>query len=211
MERKLLSMALAIILVVTLAGCAANGGYDPGRSAAAGALGGAATGAALGSIIGAATGSAATGAWVGAAAGALAGGIGGYLYANHMNNQIRSAELAAQQANYNPSMGNFVNVDRVEVVPPMVRPGQTITMRMMYTVLTPDNRPAPATLVREVRLGGQLMGRSNENPVGNVIGTYQDQVTFGLPQDAPPGTYSVISRVRSPYGNAEREAFFTVQ
>ena len=91
MARKILAIAMVLILGAGLAGCATESGYyDPGRSAGAGALGGAATGAALGAIIGAATGSPATGAWVGAAAGGVVGAVGGYLYAEHRNSQMHS-------------------------------------------------------------------------------------------------------------------------
>ena len=105
MVRKSLVAALICIFIGSLAGCATDGTYDPGRSAGAGALGGAATGAAVGSIVGAATGHAGTGAWVGAAAGGVAGAVGGYLYAEHRNSQARSSQAAAQTYNYTPAPG----------------------------------------------------------------------------------------------------------
>ncbi|MBI4795160.1 MAG: hypothetical protein HY790_04850 [Deltaproteobacteria bacterium] len=125
MARKFLVIAMVLIFGAALAGCATESGYyDPGRSAGAGALGGAATGAALGAIIGAATGAPATGAWVGAAAGGLLGGVGGYLYAEHRNSQMRSAQAAAQSYNYSPDRGALVDVNRVYVnpSPPSSRP-----------------------------------------------------------------------------------------
>ena len=123
MVRKSLLVGLICIFIGSLAGCATNGTYDPGRSAGAGALGGAATGAAIGSIVGAATGHAGTGAWVGAAAGGVAGAVGGYLYAEHRNSQARSSQAAAQAYNYTPAQGNVVSIDRVDVNPSTVRAG----------------------------------------------------------------------------------------
>jgi hypothetical protein len=212
MSRKILVLAIAAIFAVSLAGCQTESGYyDPGRSAGAGALGGAATGAALGAIIGAATGSPATGAWIGAASGALVGGVGGYLYAQHRNNTIRDQQAAAQAYNYNPSQGNVVAVDSAVASPAVVRPGQQVNLGMTYTILTPSNNPTSVTLVREVRLGGQLVGQPYQTTVTNANGTFNDSVAYSLPSNASYGNYTVTSRVASSYGTGQREAYFSVQ
>jgi hypothetical protein len=211
MVRKSLVAALICILVGSLAGCATNGYYDPARSAGAGALGGAATGAAVGSIVGAATGSPATGAWVGAASGGVLGAVGGYLYAEHRNSQTRSAQAAAQSHNYTPAQGNVVSIDRVDVTPSRVRAGQQVQLGMTYTILTPDNRPVAVTLVREVRLGGTMVGQPYQTTVNNTSGTYSDQVAYALPGNATPGTYTVTSRINSNYGSAQRDGSFNVR
>jgi len=211
MVRKSLVIASICILVGSLAGCATNGTYDPGRSAGAGALGGAATGAAVGSIVGAATGHAATGAWVGAAAGGVLGGVGGYLYAEHRNSQARSGQAAAQAYNYTPAQGNVVSIDRVQVNPSTARAGQQVQLGMTYTILTPDSNPVAVTLVREVRLGGTMVGQPYQTTVNNANGTYTDQVGYSLPGNATPGTYTVTSRISSSYGSAQKDGSFTVR
>ena len=211
MARKILAIPLVFILIVSLFGCATNGYYDPARSAGAGALGGAATGAALGSIIGAATGSAATGAWVGAAAGAVVGGVGGYLYANHMNSQTRSAQAAAQSYNYSPAQGNVVAIEKADVNPSRARAGQQVNMTMAYTFLTPNNVPVSATLGREVRFGGAIVGQPYQVQVTNANGTYVDQIAFSVPNNAAPGTYTVTNTVSSGYGSAVRNTYFIVE
>ncbi len=211
MNRKLLAVALIVILTVSLAGCVTESGYySPERSAGAGALGGAATGAALGSIIGAATGSAATGAWVGAAAGGLLGGVGGYLYAQHRNSEIQSPQAAAQAYNYQ-GQGNVVNVDTATASPATVRPGQQVNLGMNYTILTPSNTPVNITLQREIRYNGQLVGKPYQTTVTNGNGSYNDQVAYALPNNATPGTYTVVNRVTSAYGTAQKDSYFTVQ
>jgi hypothetical protein len=211
MVRKALVAALICIFIGSLAGCATNGTYDPGRSAGAGALGGAATGAAVGSIIGAGTGSPATGAWVGAAAGGVLGAVGGYLYAEHRNSQARSGQAAAQAYNYTPAQGNVVSIDRVEVNPSTAGAGQQVQLGMTYTILTPDSNPVPVTLVREVRFGGNMVGQPYQTTVNNRNGSYTDQVAYSLPGNATPGTYTVTSRISSSYGSAQRDGSFTVR
>lgn len=211
MVRKSLMVALISILIGFLGGCATNGTYDPGRSAGAGALGGAATGAAVGSIVGAATGHAGTGAWVGAAAGGVLGAVGGYLYAEHRNSQARSSQAAAQAYNYTPAQGNVVSIDRVEANPSTVGVGQQVQLGMTYTILTPDNQPVAVTLVREVRLGGNMVGQPYQTTVNNANGTYTDQVAYSLPGNATRGTYTVTSRISSSYGSTQRDGNFTVR
>ncbi|MCK9377541.1 MAG: hypothetical protein M0P73_15490 [Syntrophobacterales bacterium] len=211
MTRKLLAVALVVIFAVSLAGCATDSGYyDPGRSAGAGALGGAATGAAIGSIIGAAVGSPATGAWVGAAAGGVLGGVGGYLYAEHRNSETRSAQAAAQAYNYQ-GQGNVVSIDSVSATPSTVRAGQQVNLSMNYTILTPANTPVSVTLVREVRLNGQMVGSPYQTTVSNANGSYTDNINYALPSNATPGNYTVTSKVMSSYGSNQRDAYFTVQ
>jgi hypothetical protein len=211
MNRKWLAIALVVILAGSLAGCATESGYyDPYRSAGAGALGGAATGAAIGSIIGAATGSAATGAWIGAAAGGTLGLVGGALYAAHRNSEIRSSQAAAQAYNYQ-GQGNVVSVDNVSASPSMARPGQQVNLGMTYTILTPSNAMVNVSLVREMRVNGQLVGSPYQTAVSNDNGTYSDNVSYSLPSNATPGNYTVTSKVMSSYGSSQRDANFTVQ
>lgn len=211
MTRKWLAIALLVLFAVSLTGCVTESGYyDPARSAGAGALGGAATGAAIGSIIGAATGHAATGAWVGAAAGGVLGGVGGYLYAEHRNSEIRSSQAAAQAYNYQ-GQGNVVSVDSATASPSTLRPGQQVNLGMNYTILTPANTPVSVTLVREVRFNGSPVGTPYQTTVSNANGTFTDNVSYALPNNATPGTYTVTSRVMSSYGTSQRDAMFTVQ
>jgi len=209
--RKIIAVILVLLLTVTFMSCTTpSGTYDPGRSTAAGALGGAAAGAALGSIIGAATGSPATGAWVGAASGAIVGGIGGALYARHMNQQMRSRSVAAQQYNYTPTQGAVVDINEVRAAPTTVRPGQNVDIYTTYTILTPQDTPAQVTLYREVRRNGQIIGQPYSVQATNQNGTHQDRVAFTVPRNASPGSYMVTNRITSPYGSAERSAYFTV-
>jgi|UniRef100_A0A7C5EN08 hypothetical protein len=211
MIRKSLALLVILVFAVTFLGCVTESGYyDPARSAGAGALGGAATGAALGAIIGAATGSPATGAWIGAASGALVGAIGGALYAEHRNQQMRNAAMAAEYYNYTPARGALVEVNEARALPATVRPGQTVDMLMTYTVLTPENAPVQVTLYRDVSMGGRPVGQPYQVQATNQNGTYQDRVGFTVPRDAPPGTYAVRNRVMTAFGTSERTAYFRV-
>ncbi|MDD3579689.1 MAG: glycine zipper domain-containing protein [Desulfobacca sp.] len=211
MVRKSLTIMVASLMLISLAGCSVNGHYDPARSAGAGTLGGAALGAALGSIIGAGTGSAATGAWVGAASGALVGGVGSYLYAKHKESQVRDANLAAQQYSYSPSRGNIITIEKVDTNPTKVKPGGQVDMIMSYTLLTPENQPIPVTVAREVQFGGSRFSPPSQNQTTKANGTYVDQVAYQVPKAAQPGTYTVVNKIITDQGFDEKTTYFVVE
>jgi hypothetical protein len=71
--------------------------------------------------------------------------------------------------------------------------------------------PVSATLVREIRYHGSLVGSPYQTTVTNTNGSYQDNVAYSLPNNATPGVYTVVTRLMSSYGTSQREASFTVQ
>ena len=147
---------------------------------------------------------------MGAAAGGVLGGVGAALYASHRNSEIRSRQAAAQAYNYQ-GQGNVVSVDRASASPGMVRPGQAVNLGVDYTILTPDNQPVSATLEREIRYQGSLVGSPHRTTVTNSNGSYNDTVTYSLPSNATPGVYTVLTRLSSNYGTSQRDASFNVQ
>jgi hypothetical protein len=104
-----------------------------------------------------------------------------------------------------------VAIERAEVTPSVVSPGQQVNLGVTYTILTPSNTPVSVTLVREVRYGGNLLGQPYQTTVSNSNGTFTDTVAYALPSNATPGNYTVTERVLSSYGTAQRDAYFTVQ
>jgi len=104
-----------------------------------------------------------------------------------------------------------VSVDRATASPGVVGRGQQVMLGVDYTILTPDNAPVSATLMREVRYGGSLVGSPYQTTVTNTNGSYNDTVTYSLPSNATPGVYTVITRLSSNYGTSQRDASFTVQ
>jgi hypothetical protein len=93
----------------------------------------------------------------------------------------------------------------------MARPGQQIMLGVDYTILTPDNAPVSANLLREIRYQGSLVGSPYETTVSNSNGSYNDTVTYSLPGNATPGVYTVVTRLSSNYGTSQRDASFSVQ
>ncbi len=82
---------------------------------------------------------------------------------------------------------------------------------MTYTILTPSNAPVSVTLIREIRFKRPAFGAAVPDHGEQRNGTFSDSVAYTLPSNAGYGSYSVISRVSSSYGSAQREAYFTVR
>ena len=55
------------------------------------------------------------------------------------------------------------------------------------------------------------MGSPYQTTVTNANGSFNDNVTYSLPNNATPGVYTVISRLKSNYGTSQRDASFTGQ
>jgi hypothetical protein len=68
-----------------------------------------------------------------------------------------------------------------------------------------------ANLVREIWYNGSLVGSPYETTVTNANGSYNDNVTYSLPNNATPGVYTVVTRLMSNYGTSQRDASFSVQ
>ena len=56
-----------------------------------------------------------------------------------------------------------------------------------------------------------MVGSPYQTTVSNANGSFTDNVSYALPNNATPGTYTVTSRVTSSYGTSQRDASFTVQ
>ena len=104
-----------------------------------------------------------------------------------------------------------MSVDNAVASPSVARAGQPIKLGVNYTILTPDNTPVSANLVREVRYQGNMVGSPYQTTVTNSNGTFKDNVTYSLPNNATPGVYTVVTRLQSTYGTSQQETSFTVQ
>ena len=181
-------LATLLILVITVslggAGCATISEHE---KTAIGAGAGAAGGALIGGLISRNT----TGVVVGGLIGALAGGGIGY----YLERQDRTAQQAAAATGYSPAQGNVVRVDSVQALPTQLRPGETISLAITYTVLTP--RADESYLVREtreIRYNGALVANpTTEFQRSN--GTFTSALPITLPATAGRGGYEVTTTV----------------
>ena len=202
MRVKIISIVTILsFMAVSLFGCAS---IVPEEHK--GAATGAAVGGATGVVAGAVLGQSAKGAIIGGLAGALVGGlIGHYAY-----DQKKTKEETAQKYAYQSSMGTVLRIEGVTAMPSVVKPGEKVDLNATYAVLAPTDTDLNITETREIRMGGELVGKPEVN-VTRRGGTYSSTVPLFLPSDAKPGTYTVVTTIQTEKAKDSRETSFTVK
>ena len=203
MYRKIISVAVILMFLTGIFGCASI--PEEHKGAATGAGIGAATGAIAGALLGS-KGAKTEMAVVGGLLGALAGGaIGHYAY-----DQKRTKEETAQKYNYKPSEGTLIRIEDVSVSPSVAKPGDKVDMKMTYAVLgVAAGKELEISEIREIRYQGELYGKP-EIQVSRDDGTYSSSIPLTLPKDAKKGKYSVTMTVKGVSASDSKEVSFQV-
>jgi len=204
MYRKIISVAVILMFLTGIFGCASI--PEEHKGAATGAGIGAATGAIAGALLGS-KGAKTEMAVVGGLLGALAGGaIGHYAY-----DQKRTKEETAQKYNYKPSEGTLIRIEDVSVSPSVAKPGDKVEMKMTYAVLgVGSGKELEISETREIRYQGEMYGKPQVS-VSRSDGTYSSSIPLTMPKDAQKGKYSVIMTVQGPALSDSRETSFQIQ
>jgi hypothetical protein len=204
MYRKIISVAVILMFLTGIFGCASI--PEEHKGAATGAGIGAATGAIAGALLGS-KGAKTEMAVVGGLLGALAGGaIGHYAY-----DQKRTKEETAQKYNYKPSEGTLIRIEDVSVSPSVAKPGDKVEMKMTYAVLgVGSGKELEISETREIRYQGEMYGKPQVG-VSRSDGTYSSSIPLTMPKDAQKGKYSVIMTVQGPALSDSRETSFQIQ
>ncbi len=203
MKYRIISIVTILAFMVVLFGCASM--PEEHKGAATGAAVGGATGVLAGAVLGK-SGSKTGTAIIGGLAGALVGGlIGHYAY-----DQKKTKEETAQKYAYQSSMGTVLRIEGVTAMPSVVKPGEKVDLNATYAVLAATDTDINITETREIRIGGELVGKPEVN-VTRRGGTYSSTVPLFLPSDAKPGTYTVMMTIQSENAKDSRETSFTVK
>jgi len=204
MYRKIISVAVILMFLTGIFGCASI--PEEHKGAATGAGIGAATGAIAGALLGS-KGAKTEMAVVGGLLGALAGGaIGHYAY-----DQKRTKEETAQKYNYKPSEGTLIRIEDVSVSPSVAKPGDKVEMKMTYAVLgVGSGKALEISEIREIRYQGEMYGKPQVS-VSRSDGTYSSSIPLTMPKDAQKGKYRVIMTVQGPALSDSRETSFQIQ
>ena len=192
-------LMLVMVLVVALAmvGCETYG-----QSAGLGAALGAGTGA----IIGNQSGHAAEGALIGA----VVGGLAGLVVHDIKAQKQRSAQETAQEYQYVPAQGEKLQLERVDVMPPSVRPGNQIEISVQYAILGTGG----GVQVRERRAllrNGQVLQEISSESFTRTDGTWVSSQEVRLPSDLAPGVYTVQVRVETAQSAISSLKNFTIE
>lgn len=184
-------------LAISMAGCETYG--------QAGGLG-AALGAGTGAIIGHQSGRALEGAAIGAVVGGLAGLVAHDIKAR----RARTAQETAEAYNYQPAQGERLQLERVDVMPASVRPGNEVAAEVQYALLGSGG----GIQVRERRAllrGGQVLQEISSESFTRTDGTWVSSQSFRLPNDIGPGAYAVQVVVETAQSRISGMKNFTVE
>jgi hypothetical protein len=107
-------------------------------------------------------------------------------------------------------MGTVLRIEGVTAMPSVVKPGEKVDLNATYAVLAPTDTDLNITETREIRMGGELVGKPEVN-VTRRGGTYSSTVPLFLPSDAKPGTYTVVTTIQTEKAKDSRETSFTVK
>jgi len=129
----------------------------------------------------------------------------------HREDRRLSREDAVAKYNYCPTGGCVLRLEGVSVRPYEARKGETLTMVTTVTILTPENVGIPLGITREVFYQGKSLGRTKNLDLRAKNGTWDQTANFTLPADAPPGRYSVSTKITTGYGMDEKTTEFVVK
>lgn len=105
----------------------------------------------------------------------------------------------------------MLRVENVSAFPHIVRPGETVDLKMTYAVLTPVSyEEINLTEIREVTYRGELVGNP-EIRTDRTGGTYTTTVPLSLPRHAARGEYKVRFIVESHRTSDTVVAYFRVE
>jgi hypothetical protein len=121
-----------------------------------------------------------------------------------------SREDAIAKHNYCPTSGCVVRLDKLAVIPNQVQKGREAAIVLTYTVLTADDTGIPVTITREMFFQDKSLGKTSSRNMRTPNGTFEQQVAFTLPDNSPPGPYTLKTRVSTGYGQDEKIVNFNV-
>jgi hypothetical protein len=213
MIRRMFVILLALALVISGMGCATtnpDGTPNTAGSTAGGAIGGAILGAGLGALIGLATGDVATGAVIGAIAGATAGAVAGFAYAKHQEQVLRDRQAAEAMYGYQPTQGEMVVIEGLEVAPPTVTNGDKVALNTNFTVLTGNDQPVDMVITQTITSQGKPVDKPYVDKGSRKSGTYGISYSTLIPPNVPEGKYALVTKVQTANAQDEKTTEFIV-
>lgn len=166
-------------------------------------------GAGLGAVTGAVIGHQSGRTVEGAAIGAIVGGLAGLVAHDIKVRQARSRMETEAAYNYQPSQGEMLNLERTEVLPPSVRPGEQIETSVQYALLGTGGS-VQVSEQRTLMRGDQVIADLSTQNFTRPDGTWVSSQTVRLPGNVQPGTYTIVTVVRTARSAISARADFTV-
>ncbi|MFA7693105.1 MAG: hypothetical protein WCX86_09430 [Candidatus Hydrogenedentales bacterium] len=192
----LVTMIVAGGMVLSLSGCQTHG-EAAGLGAGLGAL--------AGGIIGHQSGHAIEGALIGAAVGGMTGLIVHDVKAR--KEQSREQTMAAYS--YAPSQGEMLTLERSEILPANVRPGEMAEASIQYALLGVGSG-VEVSEQRSLLKDGKVLADLSTHSFNRDDGTWVSSQPFRVPTNLQPGTYTIMTSVRTARSAISGQAAFNI-
>ncbi len=182
-------LILTTLLSTSLGGCATQ----TQTGTAVGGLSGASIGALVGGLAGGGKG-----AGIGAAAGAVLGAGVGALVGQYRDQQVADRAMAVRQTGYYAAQGTIVTIQSGGVSPVPAKPGDTITSRVQYSVLT--SHPSDTVVLMETRAvekEGKIIMGPVQRQVSQPQGAHESEYQFQLTKEALVGQYVLLTMLET--------------
>jgi hypothetical protein len=127
-------------------------------------------------------------------------------------NDIRQQdrETAVAKHNYCPTGGCVVRLDKLAITPNRIARGRYATIALTYTILTAEDIGIPVTISREIFYQGKSVGKTSSRNMRTPNGTFDQEVAFALPDNSPPGQYTLKTRISTGFAQDEKSVDFSV-
>jgi len=133
----------------------------------------------------------------------------GYYGGSRESSRLGREDLIAREG-FCPTGGCVLHLDKVEVLPPQGRQGDTLSLITTYSILTPEQVAMPITITREIFFQGKSLGRTKSMETRQLNGTWTQEVDFKLPPNAAVGTYTLNTRITTGYAQEQKSCDFRV-
>lgn len=195
---------LTLWMSVTVIGCLAivtSGCQTHGEAAGLGA----GVGALAGGLIGHQSGH----ALEGAAIGALVGGVTGLIAHDIKARKMRSKAETEAAYNYVPAQGEMLTLERSEVLPATLRPGEMAEASIQYAILG-GGGGLQVSEQRSLMQGDRMIADVSTHNFTREDGTWVSTQPVRLPSNLSPGQYTIVTTVRTARSAISSQAQFTV-
>ncbi len=191
-----LSLILVLSLTVATSGCQTYG-EAAGLGAGVGAL--------AGGIIGNQSGHAIEGAVIGG----LVGGVAGLIAHDIKARRMRTKAETEAAYNYVPAQGEMLTLERSEVLPATVRPGEMAEASIQYAILG-GGAGLQVSEQRSLMQGDRMIADVSTHNFTREDGTWVSTQPIRLPSNLQPGQYTIVTTVRTARSAISSQATFTV-
>ena len=124
--------------------------------------------------------------------------------------KITSAQPARRQRNGVPQNGMVFTIQKVSIAPGKVKKGEQVTLTLQYVIMGAPAAGLKVTEKTTLVAGNKELTVLKDESTTKEDGTWEDTLTFAVPESATPGKYTIIQELRGQGQTRSSRRSFTV-